>query len=185
MSSCYKTSNNKYFKCPPRMSDGRHFTDYRPMCYVNNLVNANNGIVNSFQSRQFLTNNATKLMDLNRTYACQKNCCGPCVKPYNQGTMLEEQTMKVCTTGGCGTSVVNPNGLGQGRQYTSEDGKACPNWPESLPVNQPYNCCAKSNQLFNYYNHADTKAQGEFLPRLTVPGGGKAMMGGDPQAFNL
>ena len=27
MSSCCKTSNNKYFNAPPLMSDGRHFTD--------------------------------------------------------------------------------------------------------------------------------------------------------------
>ena len=45
MNSCYKTSNNKYFKCPPRMDDGRHFTDYRPNCHVNNLVRANNKIL--------------------------------------------------------------------------------------------------------------------------------------------
>ena len=29
---CYKTSNNKYSDCPPRMADGRHFTDFRPNC---------------------------------------------------------------------------------------------------------------------------------------------------------
>ena len=23
--NCYKTSNNKYFSCPPRMDDGRHY----------------------------------------------------------------------------------------------------------------------------------------------------------------
>ena len=35
MSRCHP-SNNKYFDCPPRMSDGRNFTDYRPSCDVNN-----------------------------------------------------------------------------------------------------------------------------------------------------
>ena len=34
--SCYKASNNKYFNCPPRMDDGRHFTDYRSSCDTNN-----------------------------------------------------------------------------------------------------------------------------------------------------
>ena len=38
MSSCYKTSNNKYFNLPPRMDDARHFTDYRPNCVMNNLL---------------------------------------------------------------------------------------------------------------------------------------------------
>ena len=26
--SCYRTTNNKFFTAPPRMADGRHFTDY-------------------------------------------------------------------------------------------------------------------------------------------------------------
>ena len=34
-----------------------------------------------------------------------------------------------------------------------------------------------SNELFNYYNHVDSKAQGELLPRKTVPSGGDAMRG--------
>lgn len=182
--SCYKTSNNKHFKCPPRMDDGRHFTDYRPNCHVNNLMRSNNVTPNSFQYRQFLTHNATKLMDLNRTYTTQKNGCGPCKKPYHQGTMLAEQSVKSCNANSCNTQVVNKNGLGQGRQYSNED-VACKGWPEALPVNQPYNCCAKSNDLFNYYNHVDSKAQGELLPRKTVPGGGDAMTGGDPQPFNM
>ena len=186
MSSCYKTSNNKYLNCPPRMDDARHFTDYRPNCQVNNLVRANNGSLNSFQYRMYLTHNANELMELNRTYACQKNCCGPCMNPYNEGTMLSEKTKVSCDDRTCNTTGVNPKGLGQGRNYNTEESQQqCANWPESFPVNQPYNCCADNNSLFNYYNHADTKAQGEFIPRLTVPGGGKAMHGGDPQAYNM
>ena len=72
MTSCYKTSNNKYFKCPPRMSDGRHFTDYRLNCGVNNLIENNQQITSSYQYRQHLTHNATKLMDLNRNN--NRNC---------------------------------------------------------------------------------------------------------------
>ena len=184
MSSCHKTSNNKYFKCPPRMDDGRHFTDYRPNCHVNNLIRSNNNITSSFDNRHFLINNANKLMDLNRTYACQKNCCGPCKEPYNQGTMLSEQTSKKCNTRSCNTELKHHDGLGQGRVY-SEDSESCSEWPNSLPVNQPYNCCADNKNLFNYYNHIDTKAQGELIPRLTIPSGGKAMSGGDPAPFNL
>ena len=55
---CHKTSNNKYFNCPPRMDDGRHFTDYRPSCHVNNLVRSNNAVLNSHEYRMFLTHNA-------------------------------------------------------------------------------------------------------------------------------
>ncbi len=76
--ACYNTSNNKYFGCPPRMADGRNFTDYRPECYINNLIRQNNSISNSFQYRMFLTHNADKLMKINRDYTSTKNCCGPC-----------------------------------------------------------------------------------------------------------
>jgi hypothetical protein len=48
---CYKTSDNKHFGCPSRMADGRHFTDYRPHCYVDNLIIAENGINNSHATK--------------------------------------------------------------------------------------------------------------------------------------
>ena len=186
---CYKTSNNKYFNCPPRMADGRHFTDYRPNCYVNNLLRANNKLYNSFEYRTFLTNNANNLMNLNRAYACQKNCCGPCKKPYEQGTMLPEQSEVTCNSNVCDVSVTNINGLGQGRNYgnggnkNDKGCKHCEGWPNSLPVDQPYNCCSDSKELFNYYDDVDTKAQGD-LNRYTIPSGGVVMSGGDPKAYN-
>ena len=182
--SCYKSSNNKKFKCPPRMDDGRHFTDYRPNCHVNNLVRANNKILNSHEYRMFLTHNAKKIMDLNRTYTTQKNGCGPCQAPYNEGTMLPEQSIQVCDNKSCNTEFVNKNGIGVGRRYDNNSTK-CGDWPKELPVNQPSNCCADTNSLFNYYNHMDTKAQGELVVRNSVPGGGDLMSGGDPQAYNL
>ena len=74
------------------MADGRHFTDYRPNCYLNNSMRADNQTFNSFQYRMFLTQNAERLMEMNRNNSCDKNCCGPCQKPYDQGTMLPEQS---------------------------------------------------------------------------------------------
>ena len=44
--NCYKTGDNKHLQCPPRMNDGRHFTDYRPNCYTQNLIRSKNGITN-------------------------------------------------------------------------------------------------------------------------------------------
>ena len=55
--SCYKTSNNKYSDCPPRMSDGRHFTDFRPNCVVNTLLRTGCNAYNSFEYRNFLVIN--------------------------------------------------------------------------------------------------------------------------------
>ena len=183
MSLCYKTSNNKYFNCPPRMDDGRHFTDYRPNCHLNNLMATQNSNLNSFEYRQFLTHNAVNLMNQNRKYNSEKNSCGPCMNPYNQGTMLNENTMKKCGKKTCNTTVFDEDGLGQGRDY-NDNNRSCGDWPE-VPNSVNYSCCAESNDLFNYYNHVDTKAQGELLPRLTMPLGGKAFQGGDPQPFNL
>lgn len=182
MNSCYKTSNNKHFKCPPRMDDGRHFTDYRANCHVNNLIRVNNKLSNSYETRMFLTNNANKLIDLNRTYSCQKNCCGPCKSPYNKGTMLSEQDIKSCTNNSCSVKNNDNNGLGQGREYSVK--KDC-KWPDELPVGQLSSCCANNNDLFNYYDHVDTKSQGELYPRTTIPSGSNYLQGGDPSPFNL
>ena len=60
MSSCIKTSDNKHFGCPPRMSDSRFFTSYAPECHVNDLIRADNNISNSFQYRQFLQQNGKR-----------------------------------------------------------------------------------------------------------------------------
>ena len=173
MTSCYKTSNNKYFKCPPMMSDGRHFTDYRPNCQVNNSMKDTQNMTSSFQYRQYLTHNAQKLMDINRAYACQKNCCSPCVI-----TDLDEKTIKSCNKNSCTKKIINKNGLGQGRNYNNK-------LQNRNTIEQPYNCCAKNNDLFNYYNHIDSKIQGEFIPRLSHPSGGNLLGGGDPDAFNM
>ena len=54
------------------MGDGRHFTDYRPNCHVNDLVKTDNNISNSFQYRQFLQQNGDALMDKHREIACEQ-----------------------------------------------------------------------------------------------------------------
>lgn len=60
------------------MSDGRHATDYRPSCYVHDLILKQNGIRNSHQMRGFLQNNAVALMQLNTNYFQGKNDCKSC-----------------------------------------------------------------------------------------------------------
>ena len=104
---CDKTSNNKYFNCPPRMSDGRHFTDYRPNGYVNDLVRYSNNTMNSYQYRQFLINNTDNLMQINNNYIHQKNGCEPCnAKPIGFETnCVTNQSTSTCY-------VDDRNGLG-------------------------------------------------------------------------
>jgi len=106
---CDKTSNNKYFDCPPLMSDGRMFTDYRPNCYVNNLVRMQNQTYSSYEYRQFLINNAEQFMKLNSDYCYQKNGCKSC-----NATPIEDESrcnvnrrVSLCSPYGC-------EGLGRG-----------------------------------------------------------------------
>ena len=179
MAGCYKTTNNKFFNCPPRMDDGRHFTDYRPSCDLNNLVASNNNLVSSYDYRQFLILNADKLMDLNRGYTVQMNSCGPCKQPYEQGTMLPEQSKVQCNDKTCNSSMSVLNGLGQGRTYGPTDCGTKWNWPKNVP----YSCCGQSSDLFNYYNTVEVKNK-EF-PRYTVQSGGRALSGGDPTPYGL
>ena len=107
--SCHKTSDNKHFDCPPRMDDGRHFTDYRSNCHINNLVRSNNAISNSHQYRMFLTHNGERLINLNRAYTTQKNNCGDCDE-----TMLPEQSTTSCNGNSCNTQIKTSSGLGNG-----------------------------------------------------------------------
>jgi len=64
--------------CPALMSDGRIATDYRPQCYVHDLINKQNGIKNSHDQRKFLQDNAKKLMNLNLQYFNNKSGCNTC-----------------------------------------------------------------------------------------------------------
>ncbi len=147
MSNCYRTSDNKYSDAPPRMADGRHFTDYRPSCELNNDINRDNNLNNSLEARLFLQRNADQLMDVNRNMACEKNCNGVCGEDVendlvNEGftsTMLPELNKQVCNDTYCDVVSNNPNGLGLGRTYFTveqeeEDQKVQNNLPENKCV---------------------------------------------------
>ena len=118
--SNYKTTNNKFFNCPPRMDDARHFTDYRPNCHVNNLLRTNNAIMNSHEYRMFLTHNAEKLMEIHNKHNYAKNGVFNCKEPYETGTMLPEIDRVLCNNDNCSLIKVDENGLGRGRQYSQD-----------------------------------------------------------------
>ena len=172
---CYKTTNNRYFTCPPRMADGRHFTDYRPQCDVNNLMVSNNRIMNSNEYRQFLIQNADSLMDMNRAYTVQMNSCGPCAD-----TMLPEQSKVSCDANSCSRALNVLSGLGQGRAYSAD--KCGADW--EFPKNVPGSCCGQSSDYFNYYNTVQVKNDNANYPRNTVVSGGRPLGGGDPRMFS-
>ncbi len=71
-------NNPKYNLCPPRMDDGRHFTDYRPRCIVDSTIRSQNHINNNFDYRMFLINNADKVIQNFRYEAVKKNKCETC-----------------------------------------------------------------------------------------------------------
>lgn len=139
-SSCYKTSNNKYFDSPPRMDDARHFTDYSSNSQTNNILRSNNNISDNNDYRKFLTDNAEKLMNLNRTYSCQKNCSKPC--KYNNDIAVPHHSEIVCNNSTCNVTELNPEGIGLKVNYGHEQN--CKDWPESVSVNQPCNRCNRT-----------------------------------------
>lgn len=185
MSACYKTSDNKHFDCPPRMADGRHFTDYRPSCHVNDLLKADNAISNSFQYRKFLQENADTLMNKNREIACAKNCCAPCVgkglgvEGFNNGTMLPEKYIQECNANFCKVVINDVNGVGTGRNYYSQGINQCDNLPSAWPVIKQPNMCATPHDNFAYLGDLERSMMPNML-RVAVPGAGNVLDGGDP-----
>ena len=135
------------------MADGRHFTDYRPRCQVEQIVHAANPTFNSFQQRHVLTNNATVLMEQNRSEACAQNCCGPCVAPYQSGTMRPPAS----------------RGGGNGVPTHSDEPLACPGWNDSVTPPQRDNCCTPTASAAKYYPESDAATTSA---RLSVPSGG-------------
>ena len=64
--------------CPPLMSDQRFATDYRPSCYVHDLIIKQNRTANSHELKALLMNNAVNLMKINTDYFRTKNNCASC-----------------------------------------------------------------------------------------------------------
>ena len=135
--ACYKTGDNRHDDCPPRMADGRHFTDFRPNCTINNMLRVQNKVVNSYEYRMFLTRNAEDIMTTNESYAMDKNACKTC-----DNTMLPEQTKVSCNKESCDILMSDPLGVGQGRANGKLD--HCDNCPsELIRRNQTTNDCMK------------------------------------------
>ena len=188
MNSCFKTSDNKHLQCPARMSDARHFTDYRSSNSINDLIRADNNISNSLHYRVFLQQNANALMDRQRQIACQLNCCGPCPitqsskESFDVGTMLPEQYMFV-TDGRTTKYVLNDiNGLGTGRVYNTyaqPDGD-CKNLPSAWPVAQTPNQCSSPLDNLNYLGDVNPTPTGI---RQAIPGGGTMVNVGSNRKF--
>jgi len=76
--------DNFYHTCPPKMSDGRHMTDYRPHTHVEEQIKYINGITRDDEARLFLQGNAEKIMNNEWNYLRQNKSCwvNECVHKY-------------------------------------------------------------------------------------------------------
>ena len=189
-SSCTRTSENRHYDCPPRMADGRIFTDYRPRCDINYsaLGDRLKTGISSYDYRQVLIASAEQIISDQRSVAYNNALCGPCMAPYDSGTMLPESSRMVCTAQTCAVKVGDPAGLGMGRDYGDQEYSASKGafmqqkLAEQAAMAKSANCCGSGPQ-------ADTAYYGGGAPlpsspsdpawRLASPSGALAMSGGD------
>lgn len=166
------------------MDDGRHFTDYRPRCtqqYQDKI--ADDTPFNSYEYRMYLINNAEDIIKKNATSAYIRNRCGPCVEPYEQGTMLPEMERQVCNERTCSFVVNDPYGIGLGRQfYTNEsDDVFKQRFMEEKAKEQEYfkqnvQCCGTVSDDLQYYPIDGVVPE---INRVALPSGGVPLSGGD------
>lgn len=116
----YRTQNNKYPDCPARMDDGRNFTDYRSSRDVDNTIRFKTQIFNTHDYRTYLTHNAEKIMCLDRTMACQKNCSFAC-STKKEDPSHEAQEIQQCDAETCRRETHQLAGLGVERHNPADD----------------------------------------------------------------
>jgi hypothetical protein len=177
--NCYKTTNNKHFTAPPRMADGRHFTDYRPTFDLNTKIQNDNNVDTSYNYRMLLTNNAEQIMELNRKQSFLMNGVSNCKQPYETGTMLPELNKVRCDVHKCEVVHNYDGGIGTGRIYNTNDVAAsnCLDGLRQPAEEAPGAQCAPMDDLATYY---PLNSNAEGANRVAVPGGGNIAMGGDP-----
>lgn len=169
-SECERGSDTNQRQCPPKMADGRAFTDYRTRCNVQTSL-LQEKEMNSYELRQFLINNAESIMQTSRSLAEKQNHCGPCVQPWNQGTMLPEESLVKCNTSTCQAYVNDPYGLGQGRDYGIPNDEAFISKQKARQQAaraQHEECCTGYDDDLKYYPLSHVAEE-----RLSIPSGGK------------
>jgi hypothetical protein len=182
---CIRPSNNKHFDCPPRMSDGRIFTDYRPRCDINfvDFLDASGRSMDSYKYRQYLTNNTDAILTRFRDNSYYSARCGPCMEPYNEGTMLQEQERTYCDAKTCIRKVVGDGqGVGMGRDFgpnSAMDPKFLEfKKKEQAELKVRANCCGSKLDYENYYPPNNVIDDQDIMRNASV-GGGTPLQGGD------
>ena len=72
--TCVSGSNNIHFDFPPIMMDGRNFADWQPGSVMNKKLREDAGIKTNNEYRQYLMNNADKIIKYNQMQSCDE-CC--------------------------------------------------------------------------------------------------------------
>jgi hypothetical protein len=97
------TADSRYPGAAAAMYDGRIATDYRMHCSANVAPAAQR------KTKQWMIDNAEDIIAVSRSRMAERSAYTELVP------RISEQTAVVCDTYKCQTSVVNPNGIGQGR----------------------------------------------------------------------
>ena len=189
---CVRGSDNRSWGCPPRMADGRLFTDYRPRCDANMQFAA--PMSGSYEYRQFLISNGQNIIDANREAASSVAACGPCVSPLYRATMVPEADRVVCDKVSCARITTQDGrggyGIGTGREYgmtaeskAQEDAFMAALTQQQQQLSSPgANCCgcASAGQGDFGASYPGAVAAPPGPARWASPGGGTPMSGGDP-----
>ena len=162
--------NNKHPGCTQRMADGRNFTDYRPRCISNFADFTPDADMNSYDYRQYLQSNCGKILEKIRKDVYNANRCGPCLKPYNIGTMLPEKNEVTCNKSTCSVNSKDTNGLGTGRNY-NEISPLNKEFVDMKEEEQSYSSCVLTHDdpLFFAYNKEMQKCERAFKPSGNLP----------------
>ena len=78
--TCNGASNNIHLNFPPIMNDGRNFANWYPGAVINENIRKNLNVKSDFEYRQYLINNADKIIKNNQFDSC--NDCGYCPSKF-------------------------------------------------------------------------------------------------------
>lgn len=105
--SCLEPKFNT--KCPPRMADGRAFTDYRPRCDLHSINTFAQQGIESYKQRMYMTNNAQDIMKQNMLDAFNNNTC---IQNEPVDTVYPHSYSQECNRNTCNFAPVQSDGVG-------------------------------------------------------------------------
>lgn len=78
--TCNGASNNIHSNYPPLMEDGRNFSNWYSGAVINEQIRKSVNVNSDFEYRQYLINNADKIIKNNQLDSC--NDCGYCTSNF-------------------------------------------------------------------------------------------------------